>query len=130
MTGEDRYNIILEALAEAQVVDGSEKPLGVLKELAGGHKEDFIIINLRPGYTFSQATLRKLLGARFEGLDEKDMPQVFIVDMPRVAQVAEAMEQDTNGDRESAMALQAGVAYQLATAATLTDGSLRVFIVK
>lgn len=134
-TGESRYDTILGALKEAQAIEGDEKPLAVLKHLQGDHKEDFIVINLRAGHTFSQAKLRGEMREHFPDLPEYQLPQAFIVDVPRIVQLAEAVSNDAgNKDENEAdpfgTALQAGVSYQLATAATLTDGSLRVFIIK
>lgn len=103
-----------------------EKPLSVFKQLAGDHKEDYIVINFVEGKTLSQVALADTLHEEFPDLDSKNLAQSFVVDAWRIVELAKAAVAD---DKLEA-ALYAGVMYQLATAATLTDGSLRTFIYK
>lgn len=103
-----------------------EKPLSVFKQLAGDHKEDYIVINFVEGKTLSQVALADTLREEFPDLDSKNLAQSFVVDAWRIVELAKGTVAD---DRFEA-ALYAGVMYQLATAATLTDGSLRTFIYK
>ena len=67
---------------------------------------------------------------RFPDSEDSELPQVFVVDVPRIVELAQAVSLNKPVENAFAIALQAGVSYQLATAATLTDGSLRVFINK
>ena len=143
-TGKSRFGVIEQSIREAQERTGSyDKPIAVSKHLAGDHKEDFIIINFVEGKTFSQVAFAKQLSEDFPNIPAQKRAQAFVVDVPRIVALAGAIAaapekgtQDTYTDRSeqdiaqrTTKALYAGVAYQLATAATLTDGSLRNFIV-
>lgn len=144
-TGRSRYETVMGVLQEMQstLAADEKKPLAVIKHLQGDHKEDFIVVNYVAGKTFSQAEFRSRLVAQFPDLPSDVIPQVFVVDVPRIVALArvsanknlESLKQtlpeselDTADELAFATALQAGVSYQLATAATLTDGSLRTFI--
>ena len=131
-TGQSRYEVILDVLASAQttVTDQPDKPLAVTKHLRGNHKEDFIVINLHAGTTFSQAKLRAMVHEQFSDLPEHMIPQAFVVDVWRIVELATAVADKKEQDDAFEIALQAGLSYQLATAATLTDGTLRTFVVK
>lgn len=120
-----------------------KKPLAVIKHLRGDHKEDFIVINYVAGKTFSQAVMRRELKTSFPDMPDHMLPQVFVVDVPRIIQLAGVIAEkniaalrDSRPDVENpfefatAVALQAGISYQLATACTLTDGSLRTFTIQ
>lgn len=126
-TGTTRSSLVSVTVKTAQEALESEKPLSVSKELAGDHNERFVVVIFQEGKTFSQKKLRDELKLRFPDVDEKLLPQVFVVDAPRIVKLAMNL---TDNEREQQVALQAGVSYQLATAATLTDGSLRMFAVK
>lgn len=127
--GATRFSAIEESLKKAQEARGDySKPVGVSKQLAGDHKEDYIIINYIDGKTFSQAAFRQQLIEEFPDIPDETRAQAFVVDVPRVVELAKAMTKDQEEDFLAA--LYAGIAYQLATAATLTDGTLRTFIVK
>ena len=142
-TGRSRYETVMEVLRAAQtsIAKEAQKPLAVIKHLQGDHKEDFIIINYVPGRTFSQAQLRRRLKEKYPDAPDEQIPQAFVVDVPRIIELAEIvakrntklLAQSYEGDdiesHAFSIALQAGISYQLATAATLTDGSLRTFIV-
>lgn len=124
-SGVSRLDVIEDGIATLQQTSElKEKPLAVLKDLEGDHKEDFIIVNYRDGETFSQAALNEFLAARHPDTQA----QAFVVDASRIVTLAKALSGDNEQDFHQA--LYAGVAFQLATAATLTDGSLRTFIVK
>lgn len=126
-TGQSRSDTIFAAIADIQHVENTERPVAVSKHLEKDHKEDFIIINFVTGKTFSQAELRRLLKEQFPDVEDPKLPQAFVVDAWRIAELAEALSHTPD---ENQLMLQAGVSYQLATAATLTDGSLRVFVIK
>lgn len=143
-TGKSRFGVIEQSMRDAQERTGSyEKPIAVSKHLAGDHKEDFIIINFVEGKTFSQVAFAKQLVEDFPEIPAEKRAQAFVVDVPRIVTLAGAIAATSGNDNDSspldysereiaqrtAKALYAGVAYQLATAATLTDGSLRNFIV-
>ena len=123
-TGASRFEVIEAGLRRSQQASGSkDKPVAVTKELKGTHKEDFIVINYHEGKTFSQTALAEHLR---EDFPDKSA-QAFVVDVPRIVALA-AAQADGNEDIFN-QALCAGVAFQLATAATLTDGTLRTFTV-
>lgn len=89
----------------------------VLKQLKGGHQEDFVILNFVTDKTFNQSGL-------FEYTEDKI--QAFCVDMwelPRYAEMAGGDDAHTH-----ALAYYGELIYTLATSATLTDGSQRVFV--
>ncbi len=123
-TGASRFEVIESGLRKSQQTSGSkDKPVAVTKELKGTHKEDFIVVNYHEGKTFLQTALADHLR---EDFPDKSA-QAFVVDVPRIVALAAAQ---ANGDEDVFnQALCAGVAFQLATAATLTDGTLRTFIV-
>lgn len=127
-SGASRFSVIEDQLRAAQAECGDySKPVGVSKNLAGDHKEDYIVINYVEGKTFSQAAFRKQLTEDFPDIPDEKRAQAFVVDVPRIVTLAKAI---TGSNPEKfEQALYAGIAYQLATAATLTDGSLRTFIV-
>lgn len=105
-----------------------EKPVAVSKKLAGEHQELFIIINFCKGMTFSQPTFRLMLAEKYPNVDIDRLPQAFVIDIARIEEIAKSIA-DQNGS-DYMQTLVSGIIYQLATAATLTDGSLRTFIVK
>lgn len=122
-TGVSRLQKVLATQVAATEVAGSGKPVGVTKHLDGDHNEDYIVVNYVKGKTFSQGVLAEKLRADFPENDDKHLAQAFVVDAWRVVELAEAaVEAD---DFETA--LYAGVMYQVATAVTLTDGSLKMF---
>lgn len=124
--GETRNQMIVGALKQSQVVAEAKEPLAVSKKLIGDHNERIILANFQEGKTFSQQMLRETLKKQFPDVSDEDLPQVFVVDVPRIVELAQGLATDSV---EYQVALQAGIAYQLATASTLTDGSLRVFAV-
>jgi hypothetical protein len=122
-TGASRLKTILATQAAATEVAGEERPLAVTKHLGGDHNEDYIIVNYIDGTTFSQGALAETLREAFPDKDDKNLAQAFVVDVWRVLKLAQASVVED----EFETALYAGVAYQVATAATLTDGSLKMF---
>lgn len=126
-TGASRLEKVVAGIQELSAAQQPSHPLSVLKHLAGDHNEDFIYVNYVEGKTFSQATFRQKLAAAFPDLELSKLAQIFVVDVPRIVTLAQAMG---SNEEERQIALYAGVAYQLATAATLTDGSLRMFVGK
>jgi hypothetical protein len=72
----------------------------------------------------SQVKFAHTLSEEFPERASENLAQAFVVDAWRIVELAEAsVEKD-----EVEEAIYAGVMYQVATAATLTDGSLRTFI--
>lgn len=142
--GESRFTVIKAGIADAQVRSGSEKPVAVSKDLAGSHKEAFIVVNYKQGETLSQRKLQDALQKEYPDVDPLELPQAFVVDAWRIVELASALvEADAKAKAEATPEAQAtwavitlesaiysGVAYQLATAATLTDGTLRNLIAK
>jgi hypothetical protein len=135
-TGVSRLSEMKKAIQTAQAESGTDTPVAVSKHLLADHKEDFIILNYVEGKTFSQNVFMKKLAATQDvdptSDEAKAIAQAFVVDVPRIVELARAVSTDAAGavnDTQFEKALYAGVAYQLATAATLTDGSLRMFIV-
>ncbi len=124
-SGAARFDAIKNNMAAVQ--GDADKPVAVSKVLDGNHNEDFIVINYVEGKTFSQALFQKKLREQFPDLPDKNLAQAFVVDVPRIIRLAQALTHDSPED--FAQALQAGISYQLATAATLTDGSLRTLLV-
>ena len=122
-TGRSRLGTIVSSQEAINDSNEGEKPLTVTKHLGGSHNEAYIIVNFQEGKTFSQNALLEVLRAEFPGVEDEKLPQAFVVDAWRVAQLAVASVDEEKGTE----ALYAGVAFQLATAATLTDGTLKVF---
>lgn len=128
--GVTRYEVIMGHIAGQQQKDGGEYPVSTSKHLRGGHNEAFVVLNFCGGKSFSQAAFKDQLQAQFPDIPEDELPQVFVVDVPRIATLAQAMSKGREDEaRAFDVALFAGVSYQFATAATLTDGSLRTFVV-
>jgi len=122
-TGKTRLKTVLNTQKTVNELDGVEKPVAVTKHLRGSHNEAYIIVNFVEGKTFSQNALLQKQREQFPGVPDEELPQAFVVDAWRVVQLADAAVEDDKKQE----ALYAGVAYQLATAATLTDGSLKIF---
>lgn len=89
----------------------------IIKELDGGHKEIFIIINTIYGKTVDQSHIRELT---------KDSAQVFAVDLWRVEDIA---RQSFDGAEAQSKAKMSMLAYTLGTAGTLTTGDLPVYTI-
>lgn len=122
-TGKTRLNTVLATQAALAETATEEKPPAVTKHLRGDHNEAYIVVNFVEGKTLSQNALLEVLRKEFPGVPDAELPQAFVVDGWRVAELANAAVED--GKKEAG--LYAGVIFQLATAATLTDGSLKVF---
>jgi len=128
-SGASRFEKIKDSINNAtRNQEDSKDPLAVSKKLAGDHQESFIIINYCDGMTFSQPTFRHELAKEYPNKHIDCHTQAFVVDVPRIAEIAKSISENTSSDYMQT--LSAGIAYQLATAATLTDGSLRTFAVK
>jgi len=133
-TGALRLQKILNLQAEKSIEAGGRKPVAVTKKLEGAHKEIAIVVNFADKMTLSQGVLAQKLaekvserqGVPIDEVDRAILPQSFVVDAWRVVQLASTYADE----KESAQALYAGVIYQLATAATLTDGSLKMAVYK
>ncbi|MBP7857654.1 MAG: hypothetical protein WAW63_00975 [Candidatus Saccharimonadales bacterium] len=135
-TGESRFNIIMSHIAKVQEASGKNYPISTSKHLNGNHNEAFIVLNFASGSTFSQEVFRARLREEFPDMTDEDLPQAFVVDVPRLVQLSRTIakghtDRTGNDDEEKSqkVALYAGIAYQFATAATLTDGTLRTFVV-
>lgn len=88
----------------------------VVKQLSGNHQEDFVVLNFEQGTTLDQKKF-------FEYTENK--AQAFCVDVWRLQKYAEAVSDDK---RLQDIALYGMLIFTLATSATLTDGSQRVFV--
>ena len=137
--GVSRLDAIRDGILSAQATMLGNEKASVLKNLGGGHNEVLLVVNYAKGHTFSQTKLREMLMERHpEVADPDELPQVFVLDMWRVEELAHAVANITpkdgterTEDEKQARyltALHAGVAYQIATYATLTDGSLPVAV--
>ena len=124
-TGESRLNAILATQAAVTETQGSDRPLAVTKHLGGDHNEDYILVNYVKDTTFSQAAFADKLRSEFPNYDDEHLAQAFVVDAWRVVELAKAVAPEESFEA----ALYAGVMYQASTAATLTDGSLKTFVV-
>jgi hypothetical protein len=125
-TGVSRLEAAQAVVQTAEEQKQSAQPLGVVKHLAGSHKEDYLVVNYVEGQTVSQVALKDALAEKFPETPFENLAQSFVVDAWRIVELAQAsVEAD---DVEAA--IYAGVMYQVATAATLTDGTLRTFIAK
>lgn len=127
-TGKTRLNTVLATQGSVNEAAGTEKPEAVTKHLRGDHNESRIVINFVKGKTISQNAVKQHLIEAFDISTEEDedkLPQAFVVDAWRVAELAEAAADDETQEA----ALYAGVLYQLATAVTLTDGTLKNLVV-
>lgn len=137
--GVTRLDAIENGILTAQDTVVSNDKASVIKNLGADHNEIRVAVMYRQGETFSQTKLRRLLIERHPDVDPKDLPQVFVVDFWRIQQLARVVAElpnRENGQSPAAeevqdryeRALHAGVAFQVATYATLTDGSLPVDI--
>ncbi len=130
--GISRFKAIMMEIMKAQEQSGvTNKSVAVSKNLDGEHQEASIIINTVEGKTFSQADHNKKMAEQFPNDDLDSLPQVFVVDVPRVVELAHAMAHGRDDeDMSFQKALYAGLVYQFATAAVLTDGSLPMFVIQ
>lgn len=137
--GVSRLDAIRASILNTQDSSGRDEKVAVIKNLKDDHNEIELVVEYEQGHTFSQTKLRTILQERYPTVDAKDLPQVFVLDFWRVQQLAYAVatmpERETGRVRTDseiqdryATALHAGVAFQVATYATLTDGSLPVNI--
>jgi len=127
-TGESRFMIMKSAITES----GEQMSDTAVKHLLGNHKEDFIILNFVANKTFSQKKFAQLLAEAFPDLESSNRAQTFVVDVWRIVELAKAMstsDDDIVDPDIFQYSLYAGTIFQLSTAATLTDGSLRNFII-
>jgi len=122
-TGKSRLDVIFATQEAVNEASDSEDQIAVTKELIGEHNEWYFVINLIPGKTFSQAKMLKLLQADFPDLDPNDLPQAFVVDVPRIVELAGGAVDD----EELSSAIAAGVMYQVSIASEITDGTLPVY---
>lgn len=125
--GQTRLSEVKKTLQRGEEASSAGEPVAVTKRLGGDHKEAFIVANLIEGKTFAQGKLAAQLAEAYPSVAAKELPQAFVVDFPRVVEIAKALAVETNASFEEL--LYAGIAYQFATAATLTDGTLRTFLV-
>lgn len=128
--GEARFGVIMNGISRAQQELGVDAPVSVSKHLKGTHNEVLIVLNTVHGTTLSQAEFAERMQVAFPDIPENQLPQVFVCDVWRVDDLAHAMAKDRE-DTEWAynIAFQAGLGFQFAAAAHLTDGSLRTLVV-
>lgn len=92
----------------------------VVAELERDHLEVAIVINRVKGMTVDQELVRSVTG---------DVAQVFPIDLPRKLDIVNKRYADEDEGVKSKAVLSMLV-YALSTAATLTDGSLRVYVIE
>jgi hypothetical protein len=90
----------------------------VVKELAGLHKEAFIVLNTVRDHTVDQQAVREAAGNKLD---------VFAVDVWRMEDYAEELYDDPAEQRR---AFLSELVYTLSTAGVLTKGDLPVYVVK
>ncbi|MGF7228485.1 MAG: cadmium-containing carbonic anhydrase [Candidatus Saccharibacteria bacterium] len=90
----------------------------IVKELADGHLETRVLLNMVEGYTVDQERVREATDGR---------AQVFAVDVWRLKQIAEKLYDDP---AEQQRAFLSELVYTLATAAVLTKGDLPVYAIQ
>ncbi|HYF97117.1 MAG TPA: hypothetical protein VD947_03720 [Patescibacteria group bacterium] len=90
----------------------------VVKELEGPHLEVAIAINTVKDMTVDQELIRS---------ETDGIAQVFVVDLWRIVEIADKRYKDP---QERSKAVISMLAYSLSTAATLTDGTLPVYLIK
>jgi hypothetical protein len=101
-----------------KIIADKIKSIGkVIKELTGGHKEAFIVINKVRGYTVDQKAVRAAAGGKLD---------VFAVDFWRLEDYSYKLYRDPAEQRQ---ALGGMLVYTLATAGVLTRGDLPVYAV-
>ncbi|MDB5180911.1 MAG: hypothetical protein JWO54_674 [Candidatus Saccharibacteria bacterium] len=125
-TGKSRLDVVFATQEAVNEASDSEVQIAVTKELTGRHNEWYFVINLLEGKTFSQAKLLELLRVDFPDLDPNDLPQAFVVDVPRIVELARGAVDD----QDVPSAIAAGVMFQASIAAVITDGTLPVFAYK
>lgn len=94
-------------------IDAREK---VIKRLVKGHNEMYILLNEVEHQTVNQYSVRDA---------SHEVVQAFAVDLWRLADINARLYEDDAEAQETALISQ--LVYTLATAATLTDGSLPVY---
>ena len=125
-TGASRLEAAQAVVEVAHTTSKPDQPLSVIKHLAGDHNEDYLVVNYVEGKTVSQVKFADVLSEDFPELESKNLAQAFVVDAWRIVELAQASVDEADVEA----AIYAGVMYQVATAATLTDGSLKTFIYK
>jgi hypothetical protein len=123
-TGDSRLKATQAIVEAAHTENQPDKPLSVFKHLAGSHKEDYLVVNYVKDKTVSQVKFADTLSDEFPEVESENLAQTFVVDAWRIVDLAQA----SVDAKDTEAAIYAGVMYQVATAATLTDGTLRTFI--
>lgn len=90
-----------------------------IKQLAGKHREKFIVLNTVRGNTVDQESVRKATRGR---------AQVFAVDVWRLEDIATGLHPDD--PKTESQTYLSELIYTLATAAVLTKGDLPVYMVR
>jgi hypothetical protein len=117
----------LQLITDSLKADATGKPLAVIKQSEGDHRERFIYMNAIPNTTLDQTGFTRALAEYFPDQNPVELPQVFVVDMWYIDTLATAL---TINLQQRKLAFITMMIYQLATAATLTDGSLPVYVAK
>lgn len=91
----------------------------VVKQLEGGHKEWFVVLNTAKGFTVNQEAVRAVTGGEV---------QVFGVDVWRMQDLAERLYPDNPSAQRQAFLSE--LVYTLAVSATLTKGDLPVYLIE
>lgn len=111
--------------AQEKVGNDDRHPVSVIKKLKGDHNEVGVALNLVPETTLSQRIYAKQMREKLDVAKDQPIPDMFCVDLWRVVELASVYENTP----EYSDVLHGALAYQLATAAQLTDGTLRVYAV-
>lgn len=135
--GVTRLDAVREGMLTAQETITDDKKASVIKNLGGSHNEYELEVVCEQDHTFSQTKLREALTARHPHTNPDKFPQVFALDLWRVKQLAKAIASlpdrstgrartDDEVQERFSRAIHAGIAYQVGTYVTLTDGSLDI----
>ena len=125
-SGKSRLDVVFATQEAVNEASESVDQVAVTKELVGEHNEWYFVINLIQDKTFSQAKLLELQMASFPDANPEELPQAFVVDAPRIVELAggAVSKEDTS------LAIASGVMYQAAIASKITDGTLPVYAYK
>lgn len=131
-TGVSRLGAMRRAMEKWQHEHPSEQPHSVVKDLDSDHQEAFIVYSYVEGYTFSQKKFRDLLHERYPEVPVEKLPEVFVLDIPRIQKIARAVCTDQNENLDTILyqqTLTGTLLYQEAALTTLEDGSMPRFVV-
>lgn len=132
-TGVSRLGAMRRAMEQWQHKHPSERPHTVVKDLDGDHQEAFIVYSYDEQHTFSQRKFREMLQQKYPDIPTDTLPEVFVIDIPRIRRIAQAISTDENGVPDEQLyrqTLTGALLYQEAALTTLENGSMPRFAVK